>query len=178
MLTVEEAEKLLLEKVSSRKYVEHSRLVAKMMKCLARHFGEDEEKWYITGLLHDLDYEQTKESPEMHGLLSAEWLSDELDEDVLYAIKAHNFEYTGVKPKSRLDYALIACDALSGLIAASILVMPNKTIEEVKVKTLKKKFKQKDFARGVSREKILFCEKFGISKEEFFAQMLECLKTF
>ena len=177
MLDRASAEKLLEEKIKDERYLKHSKLVAQIMECLAGYFGEDKEKWYVTGLLHDLDYEETKTSPEKHGILAAEWLKGKLDEDILYAIRAHNFERTGIEPKTKLDYALIAADALSGLIAATVLVMPNKTIDEVKVKTLKKKFKQKDFARKVSRERILFCEKLGLEKEKFFEIVLECLKN-
>ena len=176
MITPEEAEKLLREKIKSERYIEHSILVGKMMKILAEHFGEDPIKWYIAGLLHDIDYEITKDTPEKHGLIGAEWLEGKVDEDVLHAIKAHNFEHIGIEPKSKLDYALIACDALSGLISATRLVMPNKTIEEIKVKSLKKKFKQKDFAKSVSRERILFCEKIGLDKSQFFEIILNGLK--
>jgi len=176
MLDRESAEKLLEEKVKDENYLKHSKLVAQIMECLANYLGEDREKWFVSGLLHDLDYEETKNTPEKHGIATSEWLNGKVDDDVLYAIKAHNFEHTNVDPKSKLDYALIASDALSGLLAATILVMPNKTINEVEVKTLKKKFKQKDFARSVSRERILFCEKLGLEKEKFFEITLECLK--
>ena len=75
-----------------------------------------------------------------------------------------------------MEKALIASDAVSGLIIACALVMPSKKLEEVKVKTVKKKFKQKDFARNVSRERILFCEQIGIPREKFFELALNALK--
>ncbi len=169
-----EAEELLRNKIKNEKYIEHSFLVARLMECLAKFLGKDLDKWYITGLLHDLDYEEATMNE--HGLISARLLKGKVDDEVIHAIEAHNFENNGIKPENDLDYGLIACDALSGLISASILVMPNKSIEEVKLKTLKKKFKQKDFARNVDRKRILFCEKLGITKEKFFEISLDCLK--
>ncbi|RLI04444.1 phosphohydrolase, partial [Candidatus Bathyarchaeota archaeon] len=91
-------------------------------------------------------------------------------------IKAHNYEHTGVKPETKMEKALIACDALSGLLVACALVMPSKKLDEVKISTINKKFKQKDFARRVNRNKIMLCEEIGVPKEKFFEIALEGLK--
>ncbi|HDD66941.1 MAG TPA: HDIG domain-containing protein [Nitrososphaeria archaeon] len=172
----DEALRLVEENVSDRRIVLHMIAVSAIMRALARYLGEDEEEWGLVGLLHDIDYERTKADPARHGLEAENILKGRVSEEVLRAIKAHNFENTGVKPETRLENALIAADAVSGLIVASALVMPHKRLEEVRVETLEKKFRQKDFARRVSRERIMFCEKLGLSREKFFELALEALK--
>lgn len=172
----DEALRLVEENVSDRRIVLHMIAVSAIMRALARYLGEDEEEWELVGLLHDIDYERTKADPARHGLEAENILRGRVSEEVLRAIKAHNFENTGVKPETRLENALIAADAVSGLIVASALVMPHKKLEEVRVETLEKKFRQKDFARRVSRERIMFCEKLGLSREKFFELALEALK--
>jgi len=176
MLSRADALKLLEENVKDRKIVLHMIAVGAIMKRLARYFGEDENLWELVGLLHDIDYERTKDDPSKHGLIAEEILGSLVSKDILRAIKSHNYENTGFEPKTRMEKALIASDAVSGLIIACALVMPSKKLEEVKVKTIKKKFKQKDFARGVSRERILFCEEIGIPREKFFELALDALK--
>ncbi|MCD6261147.1 MAG: HDIG domain-containing protein [Thaumarchaeota archaeon] len=172
----EDALKLLRENVRNEKIILHMIAVGAIMRELARYFGEDEDLWELVGLLHDIDYERTKNDPSKHGLVAEEILGSLVSDDVLRAIKSHNYENTGIEPRTRMEKALIASDAVSGLIIACALVMPSKKLEEVKVKTVKKKFKQKDFARNVSRERILFCEQIGIPREKFFELALNALK--
>jgi len=176
MLGRDDALRLLEENVRDRKIILHMIAVGAIMKELARYFGEDEEVWELVGLLHDIDYERTKDDPSRHGLVAEEILRSLVSEDILRAIKAHNFENTGIEPRTRMEKALIASDAISGLIIACALVMPSKKLEEVKVRTIKRKFKQKDFARNVRRERILFCEQIGIPREKFFELALNALK--
>jgi len=176
MLSREDALKLLRENVRNEKIILHMIAVGAIMRELARYFGEDEDLWELVGLLHDIDYERTKDNPSKHGLVAEEILGSLVSDDVLRAIKSHNYENTGIEPRTRMEKALIASDAVSGLIIACALVMPSKKLEEVKVKTVKKKFKQKDFARNVSRERILFCEQIGIPREKFFELALNALK--
>ena len=176
MLSRADALRLLEENVRDKKIILHMIAVGAIMKEVARYFGEDEELWELVGLLHDIDYERTKNDPSKHGLVAEEILGSLVSEEVLRAIKSHNYENTGVEPKTRMEKALIASDAVSGLIIACALVMPSKKLEEVKVETVKKKFKQKDFARRVSRERILFCEEIGIPREKFFELALNALK--
>ena len=146
---------------------------------MARYLGENERLWGLTGLLHDIDYEKTEGCPEKHALYSEVILSDfDVPEEVVRAIKAHNFLYSHVEPRSSMEKALIACDAVSGLLVACALVMPSKKLEEVKVDTLVKKFGNKSFARGVERGRILFCEEFRISRKMFFKIALDGLKAF
>jgi putative nucleotidyltransferase with HDIG domain len=175
MIKGEEALQEVRKNISNDKIVLHVIAVAKIMKALARRLGKDEELWEVAGLLHDIDYEKTKDEPSKHGLEAEEILRGRVPPEVVKAIKAHNFENTSVPPESDLDKALIAADAVSGLVIATALVMPNKRLAEVSVNTLKRKFKQKDFARNVNRDRILFCEQIGLSLDEFLELSLESL---
>ncbi len=115
-------------------------------------------KWGITGLLHDVDYELTKENPEKHGLVAEEKLKDKLDADVIYAIKAHNYAMTGVTPKSQMDWSIYACDELSGIIIAATLIHPDKKLAEVNADFVIKRFNEPNFAKGANRNQIKSCE--------------------
>ncbi|MEM2896442.1 MAG: HDIG domain-containing protein [Candidatus Bathyarchaeia archaeon] len=177
MLKREDAIKLIEEKLLKKNFIYHSLAVGALMKSLARFLNEDEEKWELVGLLHDIDFEITEKNPESHGTLAEGMLKDLVSEEIIRAIKSHNFEATQVLPNSAMEKALIACDAISGLLVACALVMPSKKIAEVKLQTVIKKFKDKDFARGASRDRILFCENLGIPKERFFEISLNTLKS-
>jgi len=178
MLTREEALSLVKKNVTKKNFVYHMLAVEAIMKSMAKHFGENEPLWGLTGLLHDIDYGKTETTPEKHALLAEEILKDfVLPKEIVRAIKAHNFQYTDIKPETKMEKALIACDAVSGLLVACALVMPSKKLTDVNVETVIKKFKAKDFARGVDRERILFCEEIGIPKEEFFEIALDGLKS-
>ena len=177
MLTQEEALTLVKKNLTKRHILYHMIAVEAIMKSAARRLGENEKLWGLTGLLHDIDYEKTESNPEKHGLVSEEILSNfDVPEEVIRAIKAHNFHHTRVKPQSKMEKALIACDAISGLLVACALVMPSKKMAEVKVDTVEKKFRDKSFARGVKRERILICEEFGTNRKIFFKIALEGLK--
>ena len=151
--------------------------VEAIMKALAGHLGENDARWGLTGLLHDIDFDRTMQNPEEHGILAEEILKGKVPGEVLRAIKAHNYEHTGVMPEEALEKALIASDALSGLIVACALVMPSKKIRDVQTRTVKKKFKDKSFARGADRERIALCEELGIPKEKFFEISLEGIQA-
>lgn len=100
-----------------------------------------------------------------------------VDKDIIYAIKAHNKDYTKVEPKSKMDWALYCCDELTGLIVATALVMPDKKLATVKVKSILKKMKDKSFAAAVDREQIKLCEeKLDIPLEEFVKIALEAMQ--
>ena len=172
MLSEEEAEEIL-GNIKNENLKKHMVAVAAIMEKLAEKLGKDKQIWRFVGLLHDIDYE--KVDMQEHGIKSAEMLEGKLPEYALHAIKAHN-EMTGVKAENKLDYALRACDAASGLIVAAALVMPNKKLEEVKLSTLKNKFKDKSFARRVDRNRIMECEKLGIQLDDFLLLSLEAMK--
>ncbi|MGQ9640560.1 MAG: HD domain-containing protein [Candidatus Bathycorpusculaceae bacterium] len=177
MLTRDEALKLVKENISKRNVIYHMLAVEAIMRALAKHFGEDEQLWGLLGLLHDIDYEKTEATPEKHSLLTEEILKDKVSSELVKAIKTHNFKYTGVMPQTHMEKALIAADAISGLLVACALVMPSKKFADVKVETVSKKFKDKDFARGAERERILLCEEIGLPREQFFEVALNGLKN-
>ena len=172
-----EALELVKANVKSQNIVRHMIAVGAIMKSLAESLGEDEFLWELTGLVHDIDYEKTAQNFEKHGILSEEMLKGKVPEETIRAIKAHNHEYSGVTPESRLEKGLIASDAVSGLIIACALVMPSKKARDVDVKSVSKKFKDKDFARGADRQRIVVCEDLGMSKEEFFGLALKGIQN-
>jgi putative nucleotidyltransferase with HDIG domain len=176
MLTRDEALSLVNKHVSKKNVVYHMIAVEAIMRSAARHFREDEEKWGLVGLLHDVDYEKTEATPEKHSLLAQEILNGVIPDDLIRAIKTHNAKYTGILPESRMEKALVACDAISGLLIACGLVMPSKKLADVKVESVAKKFKDKDFARGADRERIVVCEEIMVPKEKFFEIALSGLK--
>jgi putative nucleotidyltransferase with HDIG domain len=176
MLTRAQAIDLVRANVFKKNVIFHMIAVEAIMRELAKQLGEDEEKWGLVGLLHDIDYEQTEKTPEKHSLVAENILGNAVDTDSIRAIKSHNFEHTGVRPENKMEKGLIAADAVSGLIIACALVMPSKKLADVKAESISKKFKDKDFARGVNRERILFCEQIGIPKERFFEVALKGLK--
>ncbi|MEM5790624.1 MAG: HDIG domain-containing protein [Candidatus Aenigmatarchaeota archaeon] len=173
----EEALKFVRNYIKRENLLKHVLAVEAIMRAVAKKLGEDEERWGIVGLLHDIDFEETFNSPSIHGIEAEKILSGKVDDDMIRTIKSHNFENTKEEPKSKMDFALISADSISGLIVACALILPSKKLEDLKLETLEKKFKQKDFARNCSRERILCCEKIGMEKEEFFEISLQALKN-
>ena len=176
MISRDEAVELVRRNITTPNLIKHVFAVEAIMRELAKRLNEDEKLWGLVGLLHDLDYEKTKDKPEEHTKITVELLKDILPPDALHAIRAHNFEYTGITPETKMDNALIAADALSGFIIAAALVMPNKKLAEVRIKTLKKKFKDKTFARGTGRNRIRRCELLGLDLPTFFEIGLTALQ--
>ncbi len=174
--TREKALEMVKEEVETENLRKHMKAVAKIMEKLAGKLDEDPEKWYRVGLLHDIDYDHTKKEPEKHALKSAEMLEEKLPKDELKAIKSHNHQHTDIDPESKIDKALIASDAVSGLIIATALVMPNKKIEEARKESVLKKFDDSSFAKNIDRERIMRCEEIGLEKEEFIELSLKSLK--
>jgi len=172
----DDALEVIRSNVKNRNIIRHMIAVEAIMRGLAEHLGEDEELWGLTGLVHDVDYEKTASNFREHGVLAQKILKGRVPEETLRAILAHNYEYTGVTPEETLDKALIAADAISGLIVACALVMPSKKVKDVKVRTVKRKFKDKDFARGANRERIALCEELGVPKEKFFEIALKAVE--
>ncbi len=169
MLTRDEAVLLLDEEKTDSGLMRHALASESVLKELALRLGQPGEVvdlWAMTGLLHDVDYPRTKDNPAMHGLAAAEIIGGRLPDEAIYAIKAHNSEYTNIPPKSQLDYALRCGETVTGLIAAAALVRPN-GMEGMEAKSLKKKMKDKAFAASVNREIIKECEHLGLDLTEF-----------
>ena len=176
MIEKKEAEDLISEKVSTENLRKHMYAVSAIMEELASELGKDEEMWGLVGLLHDVDYDETKDEPENHAFRSVEMLDGKLPDKALRAIKAHNYEHTDVDPDSDLDHALIAADAISGLIIATALVMPDKKLEQARTESVLKKFDDSSFAKNIDRERILQCQEIGMEKEEFADLSLKALQ--
>ena len=192
MISREKALEILQQNMQNQNLRRHCYAVEAVMRALARKLKTEEkineEKWGIVGLLHDADYEKTKEKPEEHTLLVYRWLEEalrqaqgklgETDQEILEAILSHNYEHTGKnQPKNELEWSLYCCDELTGFIVAIALVMPDKKLSSVTVESILKKFPQKAFAAAVKREQIAMCqEKLGIPLPEFVKIALEAMQ--
>jgi len=176
MISREEAFVLLKKYIKDEKLLKHSMAVEAILRAVSRKLDKDEDLWGLVGLLHDLDYEYTQKEPEKHANLSAQILANLLPEEATNAIRGHNYKHTNYPPITSLDKSLIAADVVSGLIIATALVMPSKTLAEVKLETLIHKFNDTSFARGCSRAKIELILDAGMDVEAFLGLSLNALK--
>lgn len=167
MPTHDDALRLVEQYITNPNLKKHLVAVEALMRALARKFKQDEELWSMAGLLHDLDWELTKDNPTRHSIMSAEILTEAgFPAEIVNAVKVHNFVHN-IEPQTMLEKALYATEEITGLIVACALVTPNKKLSEVTVERVLKKFKEPSFARGVNREIILKCEPYlGITLEE------------
>lgn len=176
MIQRTEALHLLAEQETPPGLLQHALDTEAVMRALAGHFGEDQDLWGLTGLLHDLDYPQTAENPAMHGIETANALSGLLPEDALSAIRAHNAEHNGSLPSTRLDYALRCGETVTGLVSAAVLVRPT-GFEGLTPKSIRKKMKDKAFAASVQRDNIRQCAEAGLDLDAFLALTIDAMKT-
>ena len=176
MPTREDAWNLLTEHTESDSLRRHAMAVEQVMRCLARKYGEDEELWGMTGLLHDFDYEKYP-SAEEHPYVGNKILKEQgYPEALTTAIMGHA-NYTGVPRESLMAKALYAADEISGFIFAVTYVRPSKSIHDVKVKSVKKKLKQKSFAASVNREEVVEGpEELGVTLEEHIQFVIDALR--
>lgn len=177
MMTREQAFKLMCEWTASDSLRKHMLAVEAAMRFYARKFGEDEEKWAVVGILHDMDYEKHP-SPEEHPYHTVKLLREMGEpEEICRAILAHA-DYSGVKPETPMEKTILAVDELCDFITAVALVRPSKSVLEVEVSSVKKKMKDKAFARPVSREHIAHgAELLGITLEEHIDNCLQAMKA-
>lgn len=176
MISRNEALALLAEHGVQGGLLQHSLASEAVMRALARHFGEDEELWGLTGLLHDVDYPATEPAPERHGKDGAALLAGKLPEEARNAIEAHNAEGTGRQPQSRFDYALRCGETVTGIIAAAALLRPT-GYEGMEPKSIKKKMKDKAFAASVNRAVIRECALAGLELDAFLALAISAMAT-
>ncbi len=173
---------LLHSKMQSVNLRRHCYSVEVVMRALASRFqlpDSDVQRWGIVGLLHDGDYEITKDDPGNHAKLMAKWVTDsgETDEELLTGIESHGWFHEGKLPQTKMQWALYCCDELTGLIVATTLVRPSKKMAKVTVENILDKWNQKSFAAGVKREDIEKCEKeLGIPLKEFIAIALRAMQ--
>jgi putative nucleotidyltransferase with HDIG domain len=172
----EDAWALLCEYTQSPGLRKHALAVEAAMRAYARRFGEDEEKWAIVGLLHDFDYE-IHPTLDKHPQEGAKILRERgYPEDVVHAVLSHA-EHLGLERKSPMDKAIYAVDELTGLITAVALVRPNKSLFEVDAKAVRKKMKDKAFARSVNRDDVVKgAEILGVELDEHIAFVIEAMK--
>jgi putative nucleotidyltransferase with HDIG domain len=168
----EEAFELVKRNLKNSNLIKHSLSVEICMREFAKKFGEDEEKWGLAGLLHDLDYDHTVNDPDNHSLKTVDMLKEyHLNPEILNAIKAHNQKADMI---SKMDIALYTIDPTTGFITACALMHPDKKLESINLKRMKKRFKAKAFARGANRDQMRESSKLGI---ELDASLEICLKA-
>ncbi len=174
----EEALELLHANLASDNLRKHCYATEAVMRRLARELGEDEELWGMAGLLHDLDLELTDNDMSRHGDVAARMLEERgASPEMVEAVRMHNAEGLELGERaSTLQHALAAGETVTGLIVAAALVRPDRKIAGVKVSSLRKRMKEKAFARGARREVIMECELAGLELDRFLALALEAMQ--
>lgn len=175
--TREEAWNILREYNKDEHLINHALAVESVMRHFATLYNEDQEKWGIAGLLHDLDYEKY---PDEHCKKVIEIMRDKnLDEELIHSVVSHGYGLVNdVKPESNLEKVLYTIDELTGLINATVIMRPSKSILDLEVKSVKKKFKSKGFAAGVNREVIKNgCDMINKSLDEVIKETIEGMKN-
>ena len=167
---------LVCEYTPSESLRKHMLAVEACMRAYARKFGEDEDTWGITGLLHDFDYEKHP-TPEEHPFVGNKILEARGYSDAVRRAILSHAEYSGVKRESKMEKTLFACDELAGFITATALVKPGKSLAEVEAKSVRKKMKDKAFARSVNRDDIINgAADLGVDLEEHIGFCIEAMK--
>ena len=173
-MDITEGRALARDKTEKDTTYRHLVSVEGLMRRLGRYFGEDQDRWALTGLFHDLDQDQTADDPNRHAYLAADWLREAgVEEPVVNGVLAH------AHPEFQRDLmsrAIVAADAVAGLLVAAALVRPERSAG-MKVSSIRKKLKEKAFAPGVNREEIGQAEtQLGLSLDEFLALGIEGLQ--
>lgn len=183
-MTRQEAYQTLTLYTKSQNLIEHHFAVEAAMRAIAKWITiragipVDIDEWGLVGLLHDADYEITRNNPEKHTLYLEEKLGSSLSPEVIHAIKAHNYINTKVEPQSLMDWALYACDELTGFVIACSLQEKNRKMAYVTVPLVLQKMNDKKFAKEVNRTQILSCERnLGIPIQEFTRIVLTSMQT-
>ncbi len=176
MLSRDEAIALLKKYIKDEKLLKNSIITEALLREIAKKLGKDEELWGLTGLLHNLDYDYTRENPENRGMLSANLLENLLPENCINAIKANNYMHTDYIPITSLDKSLISTAELAGFVITVAQSMPTKHLSEVDLDIFLSKFNDPDFASKFNRNKIKLCEDVGLDLEYFFNLTLFTLK--
>lgn len=181
--TRQDAWELMTRYTAGESLRRHMLAVEAAMRAYARKYGEDEERWGMAGLLHDFDYEehpnpQAKADPNEHPLFGSRILEEEgYPDDVIYAIKTHA-DYLELPRNSLMDKALFAVDELTGLVTAAALVRPDKSIHALQATSVRKKMKDKAFARGVNREDVISgAESLGVDLNDHIAFVIEAMQS-
>ena len=171
----EDALKLVQEHLKNINLFKHSLAVEACMRSLASRLDQDVEKWGLAGILHDLDYEITEKSPELHTTETVKILKElNIDASVIQTIRAHAAQ---VPCTSEMDWAIFSIDPLTGLIIAATLMHPSKKLKEVDAGFVGRRYKEKSFAKGAKREDIEQCRNIGLELDEFISICLEAMQS-
>ena len=174
MIPREAALDLVNKYLKKKNLVKHVLAVEAIMRELAMRFDGDPEVWGLAGLLHDLDYEQTEDRPDRHALVTVELLRDlDIPEEALHAILAHAEK---AERNSMMDKAIYCTDPVTGLIVASVLMHPTKSLAGTDAAFVGKRFKEKRFAAGANREAIAGCSELGLELHEFIELSLKAMR--
>lgn len=176
MMDRDTALNLLNSNVKNKNLRKHCLACEAVLAALANHFGEDEQAWRLAGLLHDLDYDQTADAPDVHGLPAAKMLEEQgLDSGIVHAVLAHADK---APRQSRLDKALWCIDPLTGLIVAAALIRAEKKLAAIDAQFVLNRMKEKSFARGANRDQIKACEvELDLPLEDFVAVGVTAMQT-
>ena len=175
-MTRKEALDSIRTNVENKNLVKHMLATEAIMGALARRLNKDEKEWALTGLLHDIDVELSEEDPRTHSRLGADLVREMGGSEAMaQAILRHN-EAHGIPLETKLDKALFCADPLTGLITAAALVRPDKKLASVEARSVQRRFKEKSFAAGASREQIASCNTLGIELDEFIELGLKALQ--
>ncbi|MFH1227212.1 MAG: HDIG domain-containing metalloprotein [Planctomycetota bacterium] len=170
-----EALALVESKITNINLRKHILAVECVMKSLARELKQDEDKWAMAGLLHDLDYEETKSAPERHALATAEMLKDkDLGADIIDAILAHADKKPRVTP---MEQAIYCADPATGFLVACALIRPEKKLSAVDVPFARSRMKEKRFAAGANRDAMNSCSALGMDLDRFLQISLDAMKS-
>ena len=173
----EEALALIREHVKGEFLFKHMLATEAIMKEVALFLGEDAGMWSLAGLLHDIDFEETKDDVKRHGVLAERYIAGKVPEEVVRAINAHASEYNGTPaPSNKMEIALLSADAITGLIVAAALVKQDKKLSSVTVDSIRNAFKKKGFAAGSNRSNIKRIEEIGIPLDKFFELSLTAMQ--
>jgi len=170
----EESLTLLKQHLKNKNMIKHCIAVEGEMIGLAKRFNEDDALWGLTGLLHDIDYEETGGDPKIHAEKGAQMLEAHgFSPAMVHAVRAHNHK---VPIETKLDRALFASDPLSGLIVAAVLMHPEKKLSAVDSSFVLRRFKEKSFAAGANREHIQTCSELGLELADFVTICIEGMR--
>jgi putative nucleotidyltransferase with HDIG domain len=177
VISRDEAYALVTERIPQRNLVSHCVATEVIMRALAEHLGlatADADRWALAGLLHDLDYAETADDPSRHGLVTATELDGKIDAEMLHAILAHADK---APRQTQMDEALWCADPTTGFIVAAALVRAEKKLSAVEVPSLKKRWKEKAFARGANRDQMAGHEALGLDRDVFLGVALTAMQA-
>ncbi len=174
-MTRDEACQLVVDKIGENNLLKHILAVEAGMRIVAEHLGEDIEYWGLTGLLHDLDYHETKDDHPRHTYVTGEWLEEyDMPDDMMHAIHAHPGH---ISCETRLDWALYCVDPTTGFIVACALMHPDKKLDAIDADFMIRRFHEKRFAAGASRDNMAACSHLGLELEEFLLLVRDGMLT-